>query len=74
MTLRDDRLNESTDFKTIAMPIAMYCALSHCQTLIKPGTPVKKYDGATYVHVSCPTSELRTFAAHKQPNTGMRLS
>lgn len=74
MTLRDDMLNESTEFKTIPMPIALYCAFSHCQTLIKKGTPVKKFDGATYVHVSCPDSPLREFAAHKQPDTGMRLS
>lgn len=74
MTLRDDMLNESTDFKTMPMPIAMYCALSHCQTLIKPGTPVKKFDGATYVHVNCPDSPMRSVAAHKYGKPGMRLS
>jgi len=64
-TARDQRLMESDDFKAMSMPIAMYCALSDCNTLIKPGTPVKKFDGATYVHVSCPTSPMKNVAIHK---------
>lgn len=74
MTFRDDILRERTDFTTMAMPIALYCALSTCQTLIPIGEPVKKYDGATYVHIACPNLPMRHFAAHKQPDTGMKFS
>lgn len=62
------------EFTTVPMPFATYCAVGKCQTLILPNTPVKKYDGATFAHVNCPKTNHRTFAAHKQPNTGMKIS
>lgn len=74
MTYRDDVLRESEDFTTLSMPIALYCAYSDCQVLIRIGEAAKKYDGATYTHIKCPTTPMRHFAAHKHPNTGMRLS
>lgn len=70
MKYKDDALMARTDFKTIPMPFAMYCSLSSCQTLIKPGEIVKRYDGATYVHHNCPRSgNIRNFAPHKQPKS-----
>lgn len=74
MTYRDNLLRESSDFTTIPMPLALYCAFSDCQTLIKVGELVKRYDGATYVHISCPKTPMRHFAAHKHPDTGMKIS
>lgn len=73
MKYQDKLMRESTDFTTVSMPIALYCSFSDCQTLIPVGVPAKRFDGATYVHVSCPTTPMRHFAAHKQPSTGMRL-
>lgn len=74
MTYRDEQLRNSDDFQTMAMPIALYCAYSDCQTLIPVGDPVKRFDGATYVHISCPKTPMRHFAAHKHPDTGMKIS
>lgn len=74
MTIRDDMLRASDEYKTMSMPIALYCAISSCQTLIHIGEPVKKYDGATYTHITCPTTPHRAFAAHKQPDTGMKIN
>jgi len=73
MNYHDEQLAAS-EFKTVPMPFATYCAISTCQTLITPGTPAKKYDGATYAHVVCPNSGIRTYAPHKHPNTGMRFN
>lgn len=74
MTYRDDLLRERTDFKTVAMPLALYCAFSDCQTLIHVGEPVRRYDGATFTHIKCPSTPMRHFAAHKHPDTGMKIS
>jgi hypothetical protein len=68
-----DLLLESREFTSIAMPFNAFCALSKCQTLIHAGTPVRKYDGATFTHVICPSTNYRNFAAHKQPTTGMHF-
>lgn len=56
------------DFTVQMMPdnFQTYCAL--CNVLATPGTLVKKYDGATYVHEVCPTTPFRTFAPHKYGN------
>ena len=73
MTYRDDILRTSDDYVSMPMPIALYCAYSDCQTLIPIGEPVKKFDGCTFVHIACPKTPLRNFAAHKQPDSGMRF-
>jgi hypothetical protein len=54
-------------------PLAVYCALSDCNTLIRTGEPVKKIDGCTFIHFTCPSSGLKNFSAHKHPNTGMHI-
>lgn len=73
MTIRDNMLRESSEFVSMPMPLALYCAFSDCQTLIPVGEPVKRFDGATYVHIACPKTPIRHFAPHKQPDSGMRM-
>lgn len=74
MKYQDEILKNREDYTIIPMPIALFCAYSECQTLIPKKTQVKKFDGATYVHMHCPTSPKRAFAAHKSPDTGLRFN
>lgn len=66
MTYAELRLDQD-DYTLGTMPenFQTYCARSKCQVLIRPGTAVKRYDAATYVHLNCPTTPHRTFAPHK---------
>lgn len=66
MTLAEQAIH-GREFTTLAMPFALYCYL--CNVTIMPGDPAKKYDGATYTHVTCPTTPHKTFAPHKYGGT-----
>lgn len=68
-----DAVLSQRDFTLVEMPFPLYCARFACNILIPTGTQAQRYDGATYTHVNCPKTEHRTFAAHKQPNTGMKI-
>ncbi len=69
---RDKALLERESF-LVSQPIAVYCSLSTCTTLIMPGFPALKYDAATFTHVNCPTSPRKHIAPHKQQDTGMKI-
>lgn len=65
---------ESRSFSTGVTPLNVYCSKSTCNLLMPKGTPARVYDAATFTHVVCPTGiQLRNFAAHKQPDSGMKL-
>lgn len=68
----NDKALEARDYEALAMPFALYCAISTCNVIIMPGMPAKKYDGATYTHVNCPKSPHKNYAAHKQPRSAFR--
>lgn len=68
-----DAALEERDFTTVPMPFAIYCAKTTCQTIIRPGTPAKRFDGCTYVHVECPSYPRVHYAAHKAPDGGLRF-
>lgn len=68
-----DAALEKREFKVVEMPFPLYCARFTCNTLIPEGMKAQRYDYSTYTHVNCPVSEKRTFAAHKQPDTGMTI-
>lgn len=72
MTSQEYALDNS-DFDLVTLPLNVYCARSDCQLLMHEGIAVKRYDAATFTHVTCPTLNLRNFSAHKQPDTGMRF-
>jgi hypothetical protein len=67
MNYSDLALDERT-FDTVPAPFNILCARSTCQTYIRPGEPTKRYDAATFEHVNHPSTPLRTFAAHKNPD------
>jgi hypothetical protein len=56
------------EFELVKMPMnfAVYCVLCNVRSL--GGMLMKKYDGATYIHETCPTTPFRTFAPHKYGN------
>lgn len=64
---------DNEEFDLVALPLNVYCSRSDCQTLMHEGVTVKRYNAATFTHVTCPSTPLRNFAAHKQPDTGMRF-
>ena len=53
----------------VKMRLNLYCC--KCNVLMKVGHEAVKIDGATFHHVVCPTTNMRHFAAHKQPKTGL---
>lgn len=56
----------------VTMKLSLYC--TDCNLLLKVGESAIKIDGATFKHVTCPSHlNMRHFAAHKQPNTGMHF-
>lgn len=50
-------------FTTVLCPLTVYCY--KCNVMIPTGALVQKYDGATFVHESCPTTPHKTFAPHR---------
>ena len=72
MNYNDARLAQR-DYTDGFTPLNVYCSLSTCNVLMPTGTPARIYDGATFTHIICPKTNLRNFAAHKQPDTGMRM-
>lgn len=68
-----DKALADREFTTVAQPFAIYCALSTCQTIIRPGDAAKRYDGCTYVHVDCPKYPRVHYAAHNSPDGGLRF-
>lgn len=62
--------NFSKDDEIVLMPLALYCA--KCDLLMKRGQRARKYDGATYYHLTCPdvpiarhSTSTRLFKEHK---------
>jgi hypothetical protein len=53
------------EFTTVQMPkdFQVYCF--KCNATIRSGDLAKRYDGATYVHETCPSTPHKTFAPHK---------
>jgi hypothetical protein len=53
------------EFTTVMMPdnFQIYCFKCNCN--VRPGELAHRYDGATYVHETCPSTPHKTFAPHK---------
>lgn len=53
------------DFTVVSLPetFQVYCA--KCNGMCSGGTKVKRFDGATYTHLTCPKVPLKAFAPHK---------
>lgn len=62
MTLAEQALH-GREFTTIATPFSVYCY--KCNVTIQKGSLSLRFDAATYVHETCPTTPHKTFAAHK---------
>lgn len=62
MTLAEQALY-GREFKTVLSPLTVYCY--KCNVIIHEGELVQQYDGATFVHQTCPSTPHRTFAPHK---------
>jgi len=72
MSYHDDVLF-AREHTLVSMPLATYCSRSTCNVLIHVGEPVMRFDGATFVHVSCPSSPLKTQAIHKMGEQTLRF-
>lgn len=62
MTLAEQALY-GRDFTTVTMPFALYCY--KCNVTMQKGELALRYDAATYVHETCPSTPHKTFAPHK---------
>ena len=65
MTLAEQALAKR-DFTTEPAPMAVYCF--KCNVTIHKGQLTHRYDAATFIHETCPTTPHRTFAPHKYGN------
>ena len=62
MTLADMYL-DGREFETVVAQINIYCY--RCNGMVRSGESAKRYDAATYTHVGCPKTPLKTYAPHK---------
>lgn len=73
MTLYSDNLKARRDFKIVTLDLNVYCSLANCNVLMHKGSVVRKFDGATFTHIGCPSGAPKHTAAHRHPDTGLRV-
>jgi hypothetical protein len=56
---------DSREYEVVTLPddFQIYCA--KCNGMCTPSSVVRRFDGATYSHLACPKTPLKTFAPHK---------
>lgn len=73
MTMYSDNLKSRKDFTVVTLGLNVYCSLADCNTLMREGSVARKFDGATFTHIGCPTGAPKHTAAHRYPDTGLRI-
>lgn len=73
MTIYSDNLKSRNDFQVVTLPLNVFCSLAECNVLMRKGSVARRFDGATFTHIGCPTGAPKHTAAHKHPDTGLRV-
>lgn len=69
-----DSLLLKREYSLVNLPLNVYCVMSDCNIIMDKGTPVKKYDDATFAHLTCPSGGVFIQAPHKAQTSKYRLS
>lgn len=62
MTLAEYAI-KGREYDLVTAPHNVYCFL--CNLIVHKNEGVRKYDAATYTHITCPKLPHRTYAPHK---------